>query len=273
MIPPENIIVQHLLSIWNHTSSTNTNSSSSYVHYLPIFTHLAPFYTMKYGQCGGASRIEQIDCLHVCAFSPPMWISIWKELLLQLQEVGFVSQQHRITTQTTTTNTSLPPPITVDQHGFPLIVEDIQLIALNTTNTNINTNSTVKEDLYVLYHGLKRPISLHDIPYYIKSSEMMSNIHIMNEEEWNIIPTVELLKRPILLPDHTIIKQSSEQVKELYLMEQGYKRLIPDWDTFVYLKLDIHTVKHISKEIFDSIEMGVPIPTKDQQLLQQATFT
>jgi hypothetical protein len=36
---------------------------------------------MKYGHCGGFSRIDILDCVHFCAFSPTMWFPIWFHLL------------------------------------------------------------------------------------------------------------------------------------------------------------------------------------------------
>ena len=67
---PENLSVRKILNAWNNSG----------VGILPVFRYFAPFYKMKYGHCGGYSRISVIDCVHLCSYAPPMWFPLWVEM-------------------------------------------------------------------------------------------------------------------------------------------------------------------------------------------------
>ena len=47
------------------------------IHILPVFEYLAPFYGMKYGNCGSNGRVSSLDCVHYCSNAIPMWMPIW----------------------------------------------------------------------------------------------------------------------------------------------------------------------------------------------------
>ena len=73
----ENAFVDDILNNWG--------VSNTKVTILKIFKYLSPFFALKYGHCGIKMRIDDLDCVHYCSFSPPMWIPVWKELLNQVK--------------------------------------------------------------------------------------------------------------------------------------------------------------------------------------------
>lgn len=51
---------------------------------IQTYKYFAPFFKINYGNCDGEAgyRRKYVDCVHLCAFSPLMWMPIW----MQLQE-------------------------------------------------------------------------------------------------------------------------------------------------------------------------------------------
>lgn len=243
---PENLAVQSLLKAWGE-ESTN-------VHILPFFQQLAPFYTLKYGNCGGWNRIDIIDCVHYCSWAPPMWIGVWEEMQKVLkpmfQKQKTYLEEKKYNTEKVYTDGPFP--------SFDDVIEaDLKIVVSSKTGKKFS-----------LYHGLKRPLQDDDekvLTSHYKSLEMEKvKIVKLEDEELEKIPTGDLFeKNADSLPDKTPIKLEGRRHAEVFVMDKGVKRWIPDWSTFQALKLDPNQIVHLPQDKFDAIETGPQLPHKD----------
>ena len=55
----------------------SSSSSHHNIRILSVFEFLAPFYGIKYGNCGSYGRVSSLDCVHYCSNAIPMWMPIW----------------------------------------------------------------------------------------------------------------------------------------------------------------------------------------------------
>jgi hypothetical protein len=46
-----------------------------------VFEYLAPFYKLKFGNCGYGGRLAILDCVHYAANHPAMWAPVWHGIL------------------------------------------------------------------------------------------------------------------------------------------------------------------------------------------------
>jgi len=243
---PENIAVQSLLQHWGE---------SSHVHLMPMFQQLAPFYTMKYGHCGGWNRIEVIDCVHYCSWSPPMWIGVWNELHTTLTTA--------LKTRSNTLQNEKYNKEKVYHSGKALpnfneiMFEDLQIL-----------KSSDSKNKYAFYRGLKHPLEENDeeVIKTIYETIDLEKVKVISltDAEIQKIPTGDMFEKVIHgFPDGTIIKLEGKKHQSIYYMEKGRKRWIPDWDTFVYMKLDMGKVMNLSPSEFEAIPLGPELPHKE----------
>lgn len=247
---PENDAVKSLLTAWG--------TEHTHVHYFSLFQQLAPFYTLKYGHCGGWNRIDIIDCVHYCSWAPPMWIGVWDEMLKQIKPA--LKQRNTILQEKSYNKEK----VYQQDEAFPKF-DEIVIADLKVITSSDDDAAT----LYLLYHGLKRPIQDNDLkktlqPHFKKLDISTIKIEKVDEEELNKIPTGDVIAKAAGdLPDNTLVKLDSKHAPEIFVMEDGKKRSIPDWSTFVAMHFELGKVVHMPQEKFDAIEVGSPLPHKD----------
>jgi len=144
---PENLAVRKLFNAW----------ATPHFTILPVFKYFAPFYKLKYGHCGGYSRISVIDCVHLCSFAPTMWFPLWVEMAALVRQK---SEQERSTS-------SVPlifENMSISDSG--VVVHILKKFSKNKDSTN--KDSTYKDstsdryDYYLLKDGLSRHIPSTD---------------------------------------------------------------------------------------------------------------
>jgi hypothetical protein len=213
----ENEAVKLILNFWRDVN----------VRFLPTFRYLAPFYKMKYGHCGGYSRIDVLDCVHLCGFSPPMWYPIWFHML----------------------------NITKSGKSAPLVVQKSILYMKNNSEPN---------ELYVFQHGLLHKVEneacLENFVGFNKSNSTVQNISI---EEFENIPFGTscgegLTKSVISFPNNTLLKLP--RGREIFIVIDGKKHSIPNFDTFVAMRLDLSKVVSVNLDEMNSVPTGLPMP-------------
>jgi len=112
------------------------------------------------------------------------------------------------------------------------------------------------ETTYLMMGGTKKLIP--DDKTFKNLEFDKSKIITISDEELNIIPTGEAI--PAIKYDNgTLIKLASDST--YYLMSYGLKRRIPDEETLKALNLDKTKAIELSKEEFDKILPGQPMPT------------
>jgi hypothetical protein len=218
-------------------SNTKENEAvKSILHYwgpnvflLPTFRYLAPFYKMKYGHCGGFSRIDVLDCVHLCAFSPTMWFPIWFHVL-------------KIAKSSVQTEQTL---------GFNRSVSRLYI-----------KNNSYPEELYVLQHGLLRKVENEACLHDFGLEPNKSRPHFISEYDLENIPRGpplgERMRQKKSYPNNTLLKLT--RGREIFIVIDDIKRSIPNFDTFVAMKLDLSNVINISPDEMNSVPTGPSMP-------------
>ena len=204
----ENSFVDDILNNWG--------ASNTKVRILKVFNFLSPFYTLKYGHCGIKMRIDDLDCVHYCSFSPPMWIPVWKELLNQVQLSFYdlesvnldtgkdrnkndneIKNTKRIENENLTNSigsyyrknisTSSATLTRILRNSF-YPIEDVKILSSTINMMNLDQNP-----LFILYHGVVR--FLPSWAYLISEVNIDKN-HLNKSSIIHITPK-ELNKIPI----------------------------------------------------------------------------
>lgn len=219
---PENDMVKVLLDLWGNPK----------IKLIPVFRYLAHFSKMKYGYCGGSSRIDILDCVHFCAFSPPMWFPIWfhmHDLLKDNTTVGQGSVLHEF----------LP----------------VKNVSVSSVLVNNRTG-----DMYRFQYGLlikiKNATELHLKDSTIKVDEKLLSV-LPNDGSFKVYKESHWYRNETLIK----IPHSKEiQVILTYDNRTFHRRSIPTFDTFVAMKYDLGKVIAITTEEMNSIEEGPILP-------------
>jgi hypothetical protein len=140
------------------------------VHLIPLTRFLDPFWKLKVGQCSLAAKL---DCVHYCAFSPPMWMPAWEGLLKILStNLSTTSDQVTKTSKiqlvqyVNATLTQAVPERYAVQWGLRRLVRDLRPLELEL-RANFSAHPPVfetltKEALDAIPLGI--PYDYHDWP-------------------------------------------------------------------------------------------------------------
>lgn len=232
----ENLVAASVIQAWNRFSR-------SHLGILHVFKYLAPFYRLKYGFCGGYDRLPVLDCVHYCAWSPPMWVPVWQELLDAVKNW-----------------------VTRNEHGDsnykPLfgkfILNDMLILSVNDSTGNVN-------ELYLYYHGVRRFVS--DIRILEQELDILRNAsdfpRLIN------ITTNEIAMFPLGTPMeaaptiHDGAAIASHGNLQIWYFKNGTRHSIPNWDTFCSLGFNKGSVLHFSEAILERIRVADPVPAHD----------
>ena len=119
------------------------------IRVLQVFEFLAPFYGVKYGNCGGYNRIEVMDCVHYCSNAIPMWMPVWYQME-ELIDDHLSTYDARVAAMGRTVGNASASP-----NWF----QRLPAVAGYVPRTEIQVvKSASSGDLYLLYHGMKRRV-------------------------------------------------------------------------------------------------------------------
>lgn len=107
--------------------------------------------------------------------------------------------------------------------------------------------------------GLPLRHSFHNL---YQTGDLVWHMRRVDRQRYENIKQLKFDGKYIVYPDGFVIKSADENNPHLYLMKNGTKHRIPDWDTFVDLKLSRRDIFHLSEIEFSRIPAGQEIPTK-----------
>lgn len=237
----ENLVVREVLTAWAHTHKSR-------LKVLHMFKHLAPFYRLKYGNCGGYDRIPVLDCVHFCAWSPTAWISIWQELVDLVKE--FVA---------------LRTPALVKEEDEAFANYSPFFAVFNLKDVAI-LRRTSDGALYLYYHGVRRPsdnmrIIEEEIGVLQNDTANFPLLKNMTEQQLSLIPLGPAVEPPPTLKDNIAIEAHGDQ--QIYWYKNGTRHAVPNWDTFCALGFNRKIIVHISGNVLARIKVGDPVAPRD----------
>lgn len=290
----ENKVVELILSYWNqmnevfsllktrrqlsqrryHSNHHEIFSLNNSIHILSVFKYLAPFYRLKYGYCGYYERMDVLDCVHFCGWSPPMWIPIWIELLHLIQSSNTI-----IDTKTSVIKDTLEY---FNKYDISEVYVVIIPVEFDTEKEVVNEEEKEVEcSYYLLYRGSKRQaLNIESIEFEIGHNILASNILRITKDKqllidnviqsFNVSLIIELVNHlPLNLPiENRIIIQEKSCLKlkdknEYFYFINNSRHVIPNWDTFCALGLRRDQVIQISFSTLSNIPQGEPMEPLD----------
>lgn len=224
----ENLVARQILNAWG-----KNQLDESRVSILHIEKYLAPFARLKYGHCGGWTRIPVIDCVHYCSNAPPMWAPIWHEMLEKVENFQIFQK----TLENSTSN--------------------------SFTGKILLLRGSDPREYYFFNRGIiQKAPDLYSIEKYLNRKDLI--IEDCSKEYLDEIPRIEDIPVTLLeeehedYPDGTLVKGARD--REIFLVQNGMRRGIPSWDTFVNMKFSLSQVKIMPNEDVFRIPLGEPMP-------------
>ena len=238
---PENYYVHKILETWAKykINSSNAGSYRSKVGVWYIQKHMAPFYKMSYGHCGGYNRIGILDCTHYCLWSPPMWIPLWADLLaIYMRYLKFIDKGS--------------DKNVAEMGGVPVgdyVKDDVKLM-----------KSNVSSDIYAYYHGIRKWAKEIDDFEFEFGVKLDRNAFVeVSGSEMEDIPLGTPVEAKVNLTEKSVI----EVFSEYFYYANASRHKIPDWDTFCSLGVNKKNVIHLSFNKMRRIPVGSPLPKHD----------
>lgn len=206
-------------------------ANSSRVRLVPVHDVLAPFYTMHYGNCARTGRTTTLDCVHLCAFAPQMFLPIWQSLL------------RLVTDASTSPAPPLPalPPYTTTVSLFRRMSDKALVACYNGICRVATSLSAVADELGLVFYPKDiRPVA------------------------------AEALRQPFGRPITSTPAYGEGSVvrlplsKQLFLVvENGTRRWLPSWEAFQALpriKGQIIPIVALPLHAFIRLKEGPPMP-------------
>jgi hypothetical protein len=105
--------------------------------------------------------------------------------------------------------------------------------------------------------GLPLRHSFHNL---YQAGDLVWHMRNINRERYDNIKQLEFDGKNIVYPDNFVIKLADENDLSLYLMKNGTKLRIPDWDTFLALKVPRRDIVLLGEKEFARIPTGAELP-------------
>jgi hypothetical protein len=223
---PENGIAKRVLENW----------TESRVRLFPVWSYFAPFWNMHCGTCHLLSK--NIDCLHLCAYAPPMWTPIWVQL------VEMVSSY---------------PELTPDEE----IEWKKQKLSFGRTSYERTKDSRVIESdgmYYLVEFGVKRLIvdGRPAVNILLQRTVKDSEIASVSAEELSRFPDVFEVKP--FLQDDIVLKEINST--RYFVMKNMSRREMRDHDAVqVFMEkrsIPAWEIRNIPKDVLGLIPLGEP---------------
>lgn len=250
------------------------------IRVLRVFEFLSPFAGMKYGNCGGYDRVEAIDCVHYCGNALPMWMPVWVEMERMIEEhVGGYDQR-----------------LSTHGHSVGNVTDSAQWFQRLPTvwgyvpQADIEVvRCTETDQLYVLFHGVKRLLSdlpsLADEMWEMNSDTIdpadpassydqtirkgafnVSAVEIARVSKSTLsqfvtAPPVPAKFHPV---DGTAIQVGGRGAIWLVSCPQGacVRREFPDWDTYVSMGYSAKGATQVGQQQANGVPLGEPLPVQ-----------